>query len=68
MKTLQDVMDQLTYLKAESVAISDPFGRSPVNCAIRAIDITLQAVGVKWHYDYSEDRRHWVAVLDDNPT
>ena len=62
MKTINDIMDRLTTLKAESIAEADPFGWSAADREIKAIDDTLRVFGVKWCYTWGESGK-WVATL-----
>lgn len=62
MKTINDIMDRLTALKAESVNEGHPFGRSAADKEIKAIDNTLQACGVKWCYTWDASGK-WVAIV-----
>lgn len=61
-EAVQPIMDRLTALKAESVAASDPFGRSPADREIDAIATTLAAFGVKWCYRWDTSGK-WIAAL-----
>ena len=61
-EAVQPIMDRLTALKAESVAVSDPFGRSPADREIDAIAPTLAAFGVRWCYRWDASGK-WIAAL-----
>lgn len=62
MKTINDIMDRLTALKAESVNEKHPFGRSAADREIKAINDTLQVFGVKWCYTWDESGK-WIAIV-----
>lgn len=62
MKSIHDIMDRLTKLKAESVQGGNPFGWGPADREIKAIDEVLQVFGVKWSYTWDESGK-WVATL-----
>ena len=62
MKSIDDIMERLTELKVESVNNGDPYGLSPADREIKAIDGVLQVFGVKWGYIWDETGK-WVAIV-----
>lgn len=62
---IQAIMDRLTALKAESIAEADPFGQSPADREIKAIDNVLRIFGVEWHYTWDGSEK-WIATLCDS--
>lgn len=65
-QSLQPIMDMLTALKAESMAESDPLGRSAADREIKAIAATLSAFGVKWSYRQDSAGKWIAACLPDS--
>lgn len=62
MKSINEIMNHLTELKAESIQSGNPFGWSSADREIKAIDEVLQVFGVKWSYIWDESGK-WIAVV-----
>lgn len=62
MKSINEIMERLTELKAESIQDSTPFGWSGADREIKAIDEVLQVFGVEWSYTWDKSGK-WVATV-----
>lgn len=63
MKTLDDVMNELTRLKAESVRESNLHGFGQADQKIKIIDDLLNMFGVHFSYDWDDEKKEWFAVI-----
>ena len=62
MKNINDIMERLTKLKAESIQDGKPFGNSSADKEIKASDEVLQVFGVKWNYTWDKSGK-WIAIV-----
>lgn len=62
-KTLKQIMSNLTILNERARENPDPFGDGPANRGIKTIALLLDAMGIKWSYQYDEKTDRFTAVL-----